>query len=79
MYRKQINHEQVEKHVMQCFRRATYRKYIFEMARAGVCESDRTLFLSRTVHGCLSRFLNCTNGTKSRKGSHKASRNSKKG
>ena len=36
------------KHAIQCFRRAAYHKYIFNIACAGACEWDHTPFLSRT-------------------------------
>ena len=32
--------------------------------------SDATLLKVTLLHGCFSRFLNCTNGTKLRKTSH---------
>ena len=40
---------------MQCFRRATYRTRVFNMACAGACECDRMPFLSRpTNESCLA-------------------------
>lgn len=42
-----MNHEQVGKHAIQCFRHATYRMSIFNIACVGACKCDRTPFVSR--------------------------------
>ena len=49
MHRKWKNHEQLGKHIIQCFRHATYQKFIFNMEYDGACECDPMPFLSRPV------------------------------
>ena len=48
-----------------------YIIYIHIYVCACLCDALHDLILEVTLfHGCFSRFLNCTNGTKSRKTSH---------
>ena len=35
-----MNHEQIGKHTVKCFRCATYHMWVFNMVCAGACECD---------------------------------------